>query len=293
MIRSLLMLSSGLAVIASGLPATAQTTSETYSSQGGSAFVSASRQEETYGGAYAEQSGDNTQHAERSYGARSYEQGSSEDRAFEAQSEQSQSYQSSYQSGSYGSGRYQTGDYETERRASYVHRTTDSSGFLSWAGKVDDGAGYEHGDRRWQGADARGGGCPVGHGERVLSCRYIPFEPVVREQPLVISDEDFAYEGSVGPMVAPDGGGGGGGGGGSSAEAGGSAFASASASASASVSVSGSINIHGHFGGHYGGGGWGHMGGHYGGGGYHGGGGGWGHMGGGGHMKSGCGCSKK
>ena len=280
--RSLLILGASLAVIAAATPGAAQSVADRYSAEDQSTSVSDARSE-----TYVEQSGavalaGGRSHADQSgaYAHEGYQQG------YRASGYEERAYDSESQSSS-----YRSDAYAFERRASAVHRTTDAAGFLSWAGKAEVYDGDAHADRDWRGGGDHGG-CPVGHGERVLSCRYIPFEPVVRDQPLTISDEDFAYEGSVGPMVAPDGGGGGGGGGGGFAVAGGSAFAGASASASASASVSASVNIHGHFGGHYGGGGWGHMGGHYGGGGYHGGG--WGHMGGGGgHMKSGCGCSKK
>ncbi len=201
------------------------------------------------------------------------------------------------------------------------HATTDAAGYLSWDGKTDDlGPGETQAPDDGYGApppamaDGPGGytdggpGCPVARGERVLSCRYIPFTPAADEQPVAIADEDFAYEGSAGPVVVSGGGGGGGGGGGfagggqgsafSGSNANASSFASSQAYASAKASLSANINIQTHIGGGYGGGGYGgggyggggHGGGGYGGGGY-GGGSGWGHMG-GGHGSSGCGCKK-
>jgi len=169
--------------------------------------------------------------------AQSYEAGAQWSGSYEEQSSQSHSYEHrAYQS------RYRTGA---------VHRTTDAAGFLTWSGKDGQAARVD---------DRYGPPAPFDANEG-----YARVEDFHSDRAIRISDEDFAYESSAGPMFL---GGGSGGGGGAGALAGASAFAGASASASASASVS--VQVSG-----------------YGGGGYHGGG---GHRH--GHMPSGCGCKK-
>ena len=164
-----------------------------------------------------------------------------ESQAYVSQAYESESYQ--MQSADWGA---QSGHY----RGGSFHHATDSRGFLSWVGKTEAAYGRAGGERM---------GCPIIRGDRVLYCRFIPFEPVVHDAAIQIDDAFFAEEGSVGPAFI--GGGGGGGGGFVAAGASASANASASAFASASVSVSGRFRGHG--------GGWG------------------------GHKSGGCGCSHR
>ena len=197
---------------------------------------------------------------------------------------------------------YEAAWSERQRTGGRVHHTTDAAGYLSWAGKttdyVDDGgqAGYEqagyvqsgyaqstyaqsaHVESGYVdegGAYAGAAPCPPQGGVRVLSCQFIPFKAPPEETAVQVDDEDFAYEGGVGPVSMS--GGGGGGGGGETIMTSGTGFAnassSASAQASASASASISINEHGGHGFHDHGGGYGGHGGDHGGG-YGGGGGG-------------------
>ena len=134
-------------------------------------------------------------------------------------------------------------------REESVTRVSYAEGYLNWPGKDAGGPGPQDGPGYGPGPyDRAQPPCPpVRPGERVLSCKFVPFAqraPQAEEAP--ISSVLYA-EGGVGPDYIPEGGGGGGGttiiegGSGNSSS---SAYASASASANVSTSIT--IDEHQH-----------------------------------------------
>ena len=147
-------------------------------------------------------------------------------------------------------------------REESVTRVSYDGGYLTWAGKDAGGPGPQDGPGPFDRAQPP---CPpVRPGERVLSCKFVPFaqrQPQAEEAP--VSSVLYA-EGGVGPDYIPEGGGGGGGttiieGGSSNSSS--SAFASASASANISTSITIDEHQHDHEHEHQKGGGGGYSGG--------------------------------
>ena len=132
--------------------------------------------------------------------------------------------------------------FESERRvyvtrSESVTRASYSEGYLSWPGKDSGGEGARFEPQY----DHQSMPCPpVRPGERVVSCRYVPFAQQADIAPM---GGVLYADGGVGPEYIS---GGGGGGGATIIEGGANASASSSASASAVASANVSVLINEH-----------------------------------------------
>jgi len=124
-------------------------------------------------------------------------------------------------------------------RSETVSRVSYSEGYLTWPGKDGGEMAGPQGPGPQYGPDGYGPGgppCPpVRPGERVISCRYLPF---AQQADIAPSGGVLYAEGGVGPEYIP----GGGGGGTTIIEGGSNASSNSSSSASASASASITIN---------------------------------------------------